>query len=69
MTNTDPAPLPGLEPTEGRAVVPCRLCGHPLTAREARLWGLGRDCRRKLGLDTAPGIGRFDVEQDGLFGT
>jgi hypothetical protein len=29
---------------------------------------MGRDCRRKLGLTSGPGIGRFDVPQDGLFG-
>ena len=65
-------PLPGLLPTEppgeGRPRVVCRLCGAPLTAREARLWAMGRDCRRKLGLTSGPGVGRFEVPQDGLFG-
>lgn len=27
-----------------------------------------RDCRRKLGLSSGPGVGRFEVPQDGLFG-
>jgi len=68
----DPAPLPGLATDEelaaGRRVVRCRVCGHPLTGRTARTLGLGEDCAAKLGMRTAPGAGRFEVEQDGLFG-
>lgn len=71
MTPTDdPLPLPGAAtevPGEGRRRVLCRLCGRPLTGREARLWALGEDCRRKLAERTAPRPGAFDVEQDGLF--
>jgi Family of unknown function (DUF6011) len=67
-----PVPLPGLatmaELAAGRAVVECEECHRPLTAREARLWGLGRDCRRQRGERTAPGVGRFDVEQEALPG-
>lgn len=69
---TDPQPLPGLLPdAEPLAVGPrrvtCRLCGHPLTDRASRRWGVGRDCRRKLHARGIRGPGRFDVEQDGLF--
>lgn len=64
------APLPGLATMEevavGRAVVECRECHRPLKGREARMWELGRDCRHKRGERTAPGIGRFDVEQETL---
>lgn len=69
----DPAPLPGLA-TEGelaatRAVVRCGMCHRPLTSREARLYGAGEGCRRKLGGDpTVRRPGRFDVEQDELPG-
>ncbi|WP_265737481.1 DUF6011 domain-containing protein [Actinacidiphila soli] len=46
----DPTPLPLDTPQlEGRPPVRCKVCGAPLTARKARLWGMGRDCRRKLG--------------------
>lgn len=68
----NPSPLPGLATTAelaaGRRVVRCGMCGRPLTGREARLRGLGEDCRHKLGERTAPGPGRFDVEQDTLPG-
>ena len=69
----DPAPLPGLATDEelaaGRRVVLCALCGHPLTDAESRTWGAGERCRRKFGGDpTVRRPGRFEVEQDGLFG-
>lgn len=69
----DPTPLPGLDapaerlPQEGRLAVRCALCGEPLTAAVSRRWGLGSHCRRKLGLTSAPGVGRREVEQDGLW--
>lgn len=69
----DAHPLPGLatdaELGAGRPVVRCGMCGRPLTSREARLYGLGDGCRHKLG--AGPAVrqpGRFEVEQDGLFG-
>jgi hypothetical protein len=64
-----PAPLPGLdeELAAGRRVVRCRVCGRPLVGR-ARFRGLGDGCAAKFGMRTAPGVGRFEVEQDGLFG-
>jgi hypothetical protein len=67
------APLPGLATDEelaaGRAVVKCGMCGRPLTSREARLYGAGADCRRKLGAGpTLRPPGRFDVEQEQLPG-
>jgi hypothetical protein len=68
-TSPDPTPLPGLLPelpAEGRPLVVCRLCEEPLTAAESRRWGLGRHCRRKLGLSSGPGVGRFEVEQETL---
>jgi hypothetical protein len=65
-----PSPLPGLatdaELAAGRPVVECQDCGRLLTGREARLWGRGRACRHKQGLDGAPTPGRFDVEQETL---
>lgn len=73
MPTPDPALLPGLatdgELAAGRAVVLCGMCGRPLRAREARLRGLGEGCAHKLGTDpTVRRPGRFEVEQDGLFG-
>lgn len=70
---TPDAPLPGLDDDEelaaGRRVVRCGMCGRPLTSREARMYGLGEGCRHKLGVDPAVRRpGRFEVEQDGLFG-
>ena len=64
------APLPGLdeELVAGRRVVRCRVCGRPLEGRGARMLGVGGDCAAKFGMRTAPGVGRFEVEQDGLFG-
>jgi hypothetical protein len=68
----DDAPLPGLATDEelaaGRSLVRCGMCGHPLTGREARLRGLGEDCAAKLGWRGVRGPGRFEMEQDGLFG-
>ncbi|GAA1877841.1 DUF6011 domain-containing protein [Streptantibioticus ferralitis] len=55
------------EPEEGRRVT-CRLCGRPLTGREARLWGLGDGCRAKLAERSAPRPARGDVDQDALPG-
>lgn len=49
---------------EGRPRVQCLLCDEPLTAAESRRWALGPRCRRKLGLTSGPGVGRFDVPQD-----
>lgn len=43
--------------------------GAPLRDRTSRLWGLGRDCRRKLRLRAAPTPATGDVEQDTLPGT
>lgn len=67
-----PAPLPGLatdaELAAGLRVVECADCGRPLVGREARMWGRGRDCRHKLGQRDVRGPGRFEVEQEGLFG-
>lgn len=63
--------LPGVaEPpsADGRPRVACRLCGRPLHDREARLWGLGPDCRAKLALRTAPRPPEHPVEQDPLPG-
>jgi hypothetical protein len=70
MTSDDDAPLWDLpnETPRGRPLVVCRLCDEPLTAAESRRWGLGRHCRRKLGLSSGPGVGRFKVEQDGIPG-
>jgi hypothetical protein len=58
--------LASAELAAGRRVVRCRECHRPLVGREARLRGLGDDCRARLGERTAPGPGRFDVEQDEL---
>jgi len=69
---TPDALLPGLATDEemaaGRRVVRCGLCGHPLHDPASRAWGMGEDCRRKLGERTAPAVRRFEVEQEGLFG-
>jgi hypothetical protein len=69
MPADDPTPLP-LDPPQpqGRPLVTCALCDEPLTASESRRWALGPRCRRKLGVGGGPGVGRFDVPQDGLFG-
>jgi hypothetical protein len=69
----EPAPLPGLATDEelaaGRRVVRCGMCHRPLESREARLRGLGEGCAHKLGADpVVRRPGRFEVEQDGLFG-
>lgn len=63
---TPDAPLPG-SLVAGRRVVECADCGRELTGRKARMWGRGRACRHKHGLDgPAPRTGRFEVEQDPL---
>ncbi|WP_410538834.1 DUF6011 domain-containing protein [Streptomyces sp. KL2] len=66
----EPVPLPGSPepPGEDRPRVTCRMCGRPLRDRQARLWGLGVECREKLALRTAPAPGRWDVEQEALPG-
>ncbi|MEU1663607.1 DUF6011 domain-containing protein [Streptomyces sparsogenes] len=69
MTPDDPAPLPGLDqPAAGRPRVTCRMCGRPLRGREARMWGLGEDCRDKLAVRTAPRPAASEVEQETLPG-
>jgi hypothetical protein len=66
----DQLALPGEAPDGDRPrVVVCRLCGRPLRDREARLWGLGPECRAKLALRTAPRPPGHPVEQDPLPGT
>lgn len=71
---TPDAPLlPGLatdaELAAGRRVIRCGMCGRPLAGREARLRGVGDGCAHKLGTDpTVRQPGRFEVEQDWLFG-
>lgn len=55
------------EPAAPRRVVECDECHRPLTDRLARMWSLGRDCRRKRGLRDIRAPGRFEVEQEGLF--
>lgn len=63
----DPLPLPDdHQPTGEQPRVTCRLCGRPLYGRQARLWGLGDDCRAKLAERAAPRPGGFDIEQDTL---
>ncbi|MEU1625418.1 DUF6011 domain-containing protein [Streptomyces sp. NPDC020096] len=63
-----PLPLDEAGEPEERRRVTCRLCGRPLTGREARLWGLGDGCRAKLAERGAPTPARGDVEQDTLPG-
>lgn len=71
---TPDAPLPGLatddeEVAAGRRVVRCGMCGRPLTGQTARMRGVGEGCWDKLGGDLAVRRpGRFEVEQEGLFG-
>lgn len=67
----DPTPLPLDSPEpqpQGRPLVQCTECDEPLTAAESRRWGLGPRCRRKLGVSSGPGVGRFEVEQEGIPG-
>lgn len=52
-----------MPPVEGQSAVRCRGCG-----RRARLRGWGDDCWAKLGGRSAPGLGRFEVEQEMLPG-
>ncbi|MFI1336000.1 DUF6011 domain-containing protein [Streptomyces sp. NPDC020845] len=70
MTADDPITLPGLveEPSAPRRRVTCRMCGRPLRGREARLWGLGDECRAKLAVRSAPRPPARDVEQEMLPG-
>ncbi|PWI44549.1 DUF6011 domain-containing protein [Streptomyces sp. ICBB 8177] len=53
---------------EGRRRVTCRVCGRPLHGRQARLWGLGDDCRAKLAQRTAPRPPAHEADQDPLPG-
>ncbi|MFR9675022.1 DUF6011 domain-containing protein [Streptomyces sp. TR06-5] len=63
------ASAPGEADVDGQGPrVTCGMCGAPLRDRTSRLWGLGRDCRRKLELRAAPAPPRVDVEQDTLPG-
>lgn len=72
MTRPAPPPLPGLatdaELAAGLRVIQCADCHRPLKDRAARLRGRGDACAHKAGERTAPGPGRFDVEQDMLPG-
>ncbi|MDK1474296.1 DUF6011 domain-containing protein [Streptomyces sp. 549] len=69
----EPEPLPDSAPDtagedDGPPGVQCRLCGRPLHGHDARRWGMGKGCRRKLRLRAAPRPPAFDVEQDTLPG-
>lgn len=55
-------------PAEARRRVTCRMCGRPLRDREARMWGLGPECRGKLDPRIAPTPPAHEVEQDPLPG-
>ncbi|MDF3287992.1 DUF6011 domain-containing protein [Streptomyces silvisoli] len=69
MTAPNPTlPLDQDDEPQARRRVSCRLCGRPLTGREARLWGLGEGCRAKLAERGAPRPPRAEVEQDALPG-
>lgn len=69
MSEPDLLPLADvLPPVEGRSAVRCRGCGRRLSGRRARLRGWGDDCWAKLAERTAPGLGRFEVEQEMLPG-
>jgi Family of unknown function (DUF6011) len=48
--------------------ITCRLCGRPLTGRDARRRGIGEGCRAKLHERTAPRPPAREVEQDALPG-
>ncbi|WP_435837662.1 DUF6011 domain-containing protein [Streptantibioticus parmotrematis] len=52
----------------GRRRVTCRVCGRPLHGRQARLWGLGDDCRAKLAQRAAPRPPVHEADQDPLPG-
>lgn len=68
-TPPDPAePLTGLDlgPAGEPSVVCCELCKAGLTNTASRRWGVGRDCRRKLGLTSLRRPGRFTIEQEAL---
>ncbi|MGW7291339.1 DUF6011 domain-containing protein [Streptomyces xiamenensis] len=68
MSPSDEPLLPGVDPRAERSPVFCRLCGRPLTGREARTWGLGPECREKLRLRGAPRPRVSEVDQDTLPG-
>ena len=63
-----PLPADGDEPDGRGQRVVCGMCGAPLRDRTSRLWGLGRDCRKKLHLRAAPTPATGDVDQDTLPG-
>ncbi|MDG9706450.1 DUF6011 domain-containing protein [Streptomyces sp. DH37] len=69
-TEPETTPLPGApEPSgEDRPRVTCRMCGRPLRDRQARLWGLGVECREKLAVRSAPVPRHWEVEQEALPG-
>lgn len=64
-------PITGLDldMAQGRPRVCCQVCATDLTSSESRRWGMGRHCRRKLGLISGRRLGRFKVEQEQLPGT
>jgi hypothetical protein len=55
-------------PAEGFPVVERDACKEELHDRVSRLYRLGPRCRRKRGIRIGPGVGRFEVEQEGLPG-
>lgn len=52
----------------GQPPVGCELCEAALTNSASRRWGLGRHCRRKLGLTSGRRPSRFSIEQEPLPG-
>lgn len=75
MTQETEQPLPLPEETVAEEAAPgpgsritCRLCGRPLTGRDARRRGIGEGCRAKLHERTAPRPPVHEVEQDALPG-
>ncbi|WP_078591991.1 DUF6011 domain-containing protein [Streptomyces megasporus] len=66
----EPSPLPDSPepPARERPPVRCRLCGRPLRDRQARLWGLGPECRGKLAVRSAPRTTGWEVAQEALPG-
>ncbi|MEV1006662.1 DUF6011 domain-containing protein [Streptomyces sp. NPDC049881] len=68
MDADEPALLP-LPDGGRRPPVTCRLCGRRLYGREARMWGLGPECRAKLAVRVAPLPPEHPVEQETLPGT
>ncbi|WP_344633802.1 DUF6011 domain-containing protein [Streptomyces glaucosporus] len=67
---SEPSPLPDAPepPAQDRPPVLCRMCGRPLRDRQARLWGLGPECRGKLAVRPAPRTTGWDVAQETLPG-